>query len=45
MVNQLLTFYIMRPLFQKKVAMQWAIFKIKEELEYLSLDLIYHLKG
>jgi hypothetical protein len=41
--NQLIPFYIGRSFFLKIVAMRWAIFKIKEVLAYLSLNLIYYL--
>jgi hypothetical protein len=45
LANQPITFYIVRPLFLKIVAMRQTILKIKEGLAYLSLGLIYHLKG
>jgi hypothetical protein len=47
LANELITFYIVRPLFLKIVAMRQAILKIKEEFAYLSLYryLIYDLKG
>jgi hypothetical protein len=37
--------YIVRPLFQKILAIQWLILKIKEEFAYLTLGLIYDFKG
>jgi hypothetical protein len=45
LANQLVTLYIMRPLFLKIVVMRQVILKYKEMLAYLSLDLIYDLKG
>jgi hypothetical protein len=45
LANQLIPFYIGRPLFLKIVEMHRAILKIKEGLAYLSLDLIYDLMG
>jgi hypothetical protein len=45
LANQLFQFYIVTPLFLNIAAMRWANLKIKKGLAYLSLDLIYDLKG
>jgi hypothetical protein len=45
LANPLITFYIVRPLLLKIVAMRPAILKIKDGLAYLTMDLIDDLKG
>jgi hypothetical protein len=44
-VNSANPIFHSKPLFLNIVTMQWAKIKIKEGLAYLSLDLIYDLKG